>query len=164
MRDKEHYEALYYALKDKYLEELGVYALDANLINLKEDIVWIDYIRHMDSETFLLKWYEDSGGKIITDILNKTPIRYGNTIVIYGAGIRGSYIFHALFAEQAFKIAAWVDKKSEELGYPISAPDCIDKLSFDYVLVAIESVNTYRAVKNYLLSKGIDEKKICWIG
>lgn len=93
---------------------------------------------------------------------------YDSKVVIYGAGICGQALYHQFIAKKKDKnIVAWVDKegdrKSDDCLYQIDYPQVLDKLSFDYLLIAVldkkvASTITTSLVENY----GIRREKMLW--
>lgn len=84
----------------------------------------------------------------------------GNRIVIYGAGKIGKQLFARLMTYDAYKVCGWVDQKFATIGYPVQSPEILDSIDFDYVLIAIQSSEIRNEVKDFLLKKGIEGKKI----
>lgn len=90
----------------------------------------------------------------------------GSKIVIYGAGVMGQMIYKYISPNKKLDIVGWVDRNYKyyrQIGYAVDEPDSIaDIEEYDYILVANISENSYEAIKEYLVNKGISDDKIRW--
>ncbi len=83
-------------------------------------------------------------------------------IVLYGAGIAGQDYYWQL-SKRNINIVAWVDREYERyqaLGYDVLSPEYLRHIDYDVVLVAVTDKDVVLQIKEWLLSIGIDEKKI----
>lgn len=90
-------------------------------------------------------------------------VKKGSNIVIYGAGKLGYRIVEALAKNNDYNIIAWVDQNTNRFAvrnYKIVGIDDIQKVEYDFILIAILDCNIVKTVKQTLLGKGIPEKKI----
>ncbi len=87
-------------------------------------------------------------------------------IVIYGAGKLGTQIYSYFVSDSKCQIVGWSDKMFEEYrrkGLPVISPTQINKLRFDYLIIAIVDQNVCFEIEKYLLSMGICSDKIRFI-
>ena len=86
-------------------------------------------------------------------------------IILYGAGLVGKSYYIQMQLNRNYDICAWVDKdyqrKSSDF-IEIESPDVIDKKEYDYIIIALVDKMTAMQVREYLISKGVDEAKILW--
>lgn len=82
----------------------------------------------------------------------------GKKIVIYGAGVKGKIFFEEI-RKKELEIVEWVDQNYKNLEN-VSDPKLIKNLSFDYILIAIESYRVVREVILFLMSLGVPYHKI----
>ncbi len=90
-------------------------------------------------------------------------VKKESNIVIYGAGKLGFRLVEALIKNNDYNIVAWVDKSTNRVtvgNYKIITIDEALKLEYDYIVIAILDYDIAITVKQTLLDKGIQEKKI----
>lgn len=90
----------------------------------------------------------------------------GSKVIIYGAGVLGQKIHRYLAEKEKISIALWVDQKYtvyQENGFEVHAPDEILRVSdYDFILIANTVQDAAENIRQYLIDKGIDNKKILW--
>ena len=93
-------------------------------------------------------------------------IQPGSKVIIYGAGVLGQKIHRYLAEKEEISIVLWVDQKYavyQENGFGVSAPDEILKVTdYDFILIANTVQDAAENIRQYLVDKGIDNKKILW--
>ena len=101
------------------------------------------------------------------EYFNIANIKEGEKIVLYGAGMRGRYLWKKINDNGKYKIVAWVDRKAEYEDMKVN--DCCIKrpceilnLDYDYVVIAIENVDVMQQIKSDLKKIGVNESKIVW--
>lgn len=87
-------------------------------------------------------------------------------IILYGAGSVGQTYYGQLKRADYCSVVAWVDKnyqKYQRAGL-ISVNDLnvINKLKFDYIVIAVLSFQLFEKIKGELILLGIEEEKIVW--
>ncbi|GFI49555.1 putative glycosyltransferase EpsJ [Lachnospiraceae bacterium] len=88
-------------------------------------------------------------------------IEKGKRIVLYGAGKLGKTYYHQLLQISYCEVVLWVDKNYQKFkNYGVSAVEEINKVTYDKIVVAIESADVAQAVRNYLLEKGVQDSDI----
>ncbi len=90
-------------------------------------------------------------------------VKKGSNIIVYGAGKLGYRIVEALAKNKDYNIVAWVDKNTNRFAlqnYKIVGIDDIQGMQYDFIIIAILDCNIVKTVKQTLLDKGIQEKKI----
>lgn len=89
-----------------------------------------------------------------------------SNIVLYGAGSVGQTYYDQLRRARYCNVIAWVDKNYSKYrtngGLNVDSVETMDKLDFDYVVIAVLSLQFTKMIKRELLDKGIDEEKIVW--
>lgn len=88
-------------------------------------------------------------------------------IIVYGAGVLGQQIYHYLKKDGRVNLTGWLDKNYEvyrKQGMPVDSPDRLSEpeLIFDHILIANITESAAMAIKNFLLSVGVEEEKIRW--
>lgn len=95
--------------------------------------------------------------------ISNCPYQKKDRLVLYGAGKWG-YIYYQWICENHWgELVGWVDNfwyKKAELGYAVAPLDLLLKISYDYVLVAIESEAVQNEVIGNLICWGILREKI----
>lgn len=82
-------------------------------------------------------------------------------IILYGAGRVGSTYYDQLRRIHYVDLIGWMDKNFEK--YPekeLSDPESIDRLTFDFIVIAVESDTIDADIRRWLYSKGIDQNKL----
>lgn len=86
----------------------------------------------------------------------------GKKILLYGAGNYGKYFYEKLSSR--VEIVAWVDCKYDQIsdifGKKIESPDCIGRLDFDILFIAIADGRIKKEVTAMCRQMGIAEEKI----
>lgn len=97
-------------------------------------------------------------------------IEKGKRIVIYGAGSLGCEIVRYINKCSQWILAGWCDGNSEaysdyaeKYGVDVYAPENIKGFEYDYILIAITNCMVVDRVKEFLLSLGIEMKRIRYI-
>ncbi len=88
-----------------------------------------------------------------------------NRIVLYGAGKVGMDYYRQFSVYRTIDIVLWIDKKYMlyNLDYfEISPVNSIVSCVFDYVVIAVSSIDTSLEIKQELTRNGVEEEKILW--
>ena len=86
-------------------------------------------------------------------------------IVIYGAGLIGKDYYKFMHLMCPERIAAWVDKRSDELrkeGLDVINPENLSEICYDKILIAVMFKDGADMIKDELVRSGIQEDKIVW--
>lgn len=150
------YKGLEKAIFDSFCNDKSKYNL---LKQLKNYILQIEahVLRQMyDINTNHLCIDDDS-----FDILKEKKV------VIYGAGDIGQCICQYLRKNIKCEIVGWVDKypngKDRKCNYNISDLFDIDKMAYDYIIIAVKDKNMVDDIKSELVDKyGISEDLLLW--
>lgn len=157
----EKWRECYSFIKNELAEKLNLYefieAKDSDVIcvearDLLEDILNLEY----DLFLFKNKDRADLISYQIPSILYNKDVR----LVIYGAGMYGKSCFFKIYNEDICKVVSWVDKRYEELGYPICSPCDLHNIKFDYVLICIRNHNILKEIQSELKEIGVSEERI----
>ena len=85
----------------------------------------------------------------------------GKSIVLYGAGLVGRSYMEQIRQLEYCKVVLWVDRNFRNfVSDRISPVEEIQKVSFDKVVIAIESKEIGRSVKEMLAALGVERTKI----
>lgn len=87
-------------------------------------------------------------------------IRHGSRVVLYGAGDMGKDYRMQIEATGYCSLVLWVDKNYKQIKEKVKAPEKIEHVEFDYILVAIADDKIAREVKEYLKKLRIAEEQI----
>lgn len=88
---------------------------------------------------------------------------YGKKIVLYGAGRVGKDYYYEISKYQNCHIMNWVDQKNYQLEYAvINNMESIQSEDYDVVLIAVLDENLASEIREQLVGRGIDQKKIIW--
>lgn len=159
------FQELYFALKDKYLEELGAFqvskekSIPVNLIEMRDNIMQCEPEEYLFHMTRNISWYEEWCFGL-PYALEKSGVK---KVVLYGAGEYGRLIFGQLVGEQSVEVISWVDQNFESYGSYIETPEKIRMLEYDCIFVAIISRTVFQRVEQYLLQMGVEQQKIVWM-
>lgn len=91
-----------------------------------------------------------------------TPLE-NKKICIYGAGRIGKACYKEIIDVECIEIVAWFDTYSygkKYGGINIEPKTELVNYTFDYIIIAMSSIEAFNDVRNYCISIGIDEKKI----
>ena len=91
-------------------------------------------------------------------------VKCNSRVIIYGAGKVGQSYYKQLLQSGYADIVAWVDRDYKKIqsiyDCDISAPNIIEKDTYDYVVIAILDENIKRRVHDWLRKNGVREEKI----
>lgn len=94
-------------------------------------------------------------------------VKYGSRILIYGAGDVGQEYLKQMLITNYANVVAFIDRAWDRypmMVVPIYAPETVDKLIYDYVVLAFKMGNFAEDVKKKLIDIGVDEKRIIFTG
>lgn len=110
--------------------------------------------------------YRDICDKYVNSFKFKFPfsnIVRGSRIAVYAAGMAGKDIVTQMEVTQYAEVTLWVDKNCRYIeDRRIDCPDELYKQQdmFDYIVIAINDERIAREVKEEIIEKGIDERKV----
>ena len=95
-------------------------------------------------------------------------IKDGSRVFLYGAGNVGQAYYRQIVKDRSVKLVAWVDNsyenfKEKEYECEITSPNEIEKVFFDFAVIAIWTDDIAMSVKIWMIEKGIPESKIIWV-
>jgi SAM-dependent methyltransferase len=88
----------------------------------------------------------------------------GSRLAVYGAGVQGRKVMTYLLQQSDFKVCGWVDKKYQEIGWPVSDPSSLKSLEYDYLIVAVMSKALCDVILAELNEQGIKPEQVIWNG
>lgn len=94
----------------------------------------------------------------IDDIFPFDQVKKGEKIAIYGAGNLGKLYVKQLSMLHYCDVVLWVDKAVK--GNGVVSPEMIKDVNFDKIVIAISNKYTQKEIVEWLIQKGIDEKRI----
>ena len=164
MRSRESYFALYNMLHDggianlgfdeerfsdskegRRLREIFERGIAEDLFEYRKSLLESGIV---NAETFGLPSLEAANGKC--------------RIVLYGAGNVGRDYFRLIMNRPDLSLCAWVDKKYERIGFPVTAPESIQNLEYDIVLIALNDEKNVSAIADDLEKLGVDRNRVVW--
>ena len=103
----------------------------------------------------LMAEYASRGVSISVYKYGNPKLLYGRKIVLYGAGTVGNDYYSQLALYTKIEIVAWMDSNPEKYCYEycnVEAPDIINSIEFDMILIAVKSEKTANVIRNMLLT------------
>lgn len=168
---RESGEALPYIQKDaEYFAKLyRLYEyLRAEFENSRHQNVLLNQLDHFYMNAIKLKqqYYSDFR-ETNRDLFPFWQVRRNDKVILYGAGDLGREYFRQNELYNFCKIVVWTDRNFTELqkqGKDISDPKCIEHIEFDYLLIAVKSMELAQEIRNDIIKRGIPKEKIIWSG
>lgn len=166
-RQRESREVAPYVRDSKYFEKLMVlhqYLKD----RLQEKNVCDEWQTQLD--LFIMKFiplrktYLEEVQELQEPVFPFSDMDKESKVVIYGAGRWGQ---EYVIQNQRFhfcQIVLWVDKNFDNFDKTMEVrnPEDIKNVTFDYIIIAVQSVGIAREIKDELISQGIPKEKIVW--
>lgn len=90
-------------------------------------------------------------------------VRPNSNILIYGAGTVGIEYLKQMLITKYCNVVAVIDrnyKAYSSMVIPVCSSDCISKLKYDYIIIALKSAIYIDEIVSNLLSQGVDKAKI----
>lgn len=136
------------------LEYLLKRAKEAQMsIIMEKRIVYLTFFQILTS-SYMLFIDEKSG------VLEPYHIKKGSKVIIYGAGIVGEEILTRIQEKKFCEIILWVDSNAEAYGERVNHPDAINKVSYDYIILAVANQDIREQIKKDLVHSGVDGRTI----
>ncbi len=93
-------------------------------------------------------------------------VEHGKRIILYGAGTVGKAYYKQVRKLNYCLDIIWVDRSAERINnQDVASVTELDKMeyrNYDYVVIAIENCDIANEIRDYLIMKGYDEKRIVW--
>lgn len=86
-------------------------------------------------------------------------------VILYGAGVVGNDYMRQLKAQKCCSVVAWVDKRwnhIESSSDIIQSPECIENITYNYIVIALNSADMVETVIDELVNKGSKQACILW--
>lgn len=86
-------------------------------------------------------------------------------VVLYGAGKVGKAYYMQMTSQNICNVVSWVDIDYANLqrqGLKIDHIKIVEKISFDYLFIAVESKDLYKNIMQNLVIMGVPQDKIMW--
>ena len=162
MANFKNFAILQKALQDEYLRALRADCLRPEQMTDPALDAWQEMVLEGTAEDVIDHYYLPRWlGEEAAELLHGLP--WGKRIALYGAGDRGKQVFKWLFGWKWCSLATWVDRAYERIGFPVRDPETLRQGGFDVVVVAVESVATFRGIRSYLIGMGIQPENIIWL-
>lgn len=84
-------------------------------------------------------------------------------IIVYGAGKMGHSLMRHLVRSKGYQVTLWTDqnvKRSVLSEYKVSLIEEIEKVKYDYIVIAVIDAGMAREIKHSLMLRGVPEEKI----
>ncbi len=120
---------------------------------------------------YLNRWTIAAAGRLFCEtsasgyVFPYESIPGGAKVVLYGAGRVGQSYYQQIRAGAYCELTGVVDRNARKYktsAMPVAGVVELDKLTFDYILIAIKSPKAAQEIKLWLKEQGIDENKIIW--
>lgn len=88
-------------------------------------------------------------------------VKKGSRIILYGAGLYGQRLYSWIQRTGFCEVVALVDRNWEELrrqGIPAEAPDMIETLQYEHIVITCSFARTRKAIYDYLKQKVSEDK------
>lgn len=158
-------KTLYSILREEGLDSLGI----KESMGLIEDLAVREKCREIsrfdyDEYRFQKEKERYACGLSTFDMyaMQEFPVAYGSKVVLYGAGNVGKSYFIQIMNHGKYRLVSWVDRQYEKCGYPVEAPEKIQSLDYDAVIIAVLKEDVSRSIKHFLETMGVKEEKIYW--
>lgn len=157
---------LYQLLHDYGIQKLGLTEKELKESGAEMYIDKISRIRMYSYEEYLYKRFALIQG---TGLLCRTVYRLPELgieerarVVLYGCGNVGKSYYIQLINQKKYRIVLWVAPDYEQILFCVSSVEQIFTAGFDYIVLAEEDEASALNVKEFLISRGIDDNKIIW--
>lgn len=92
-------------------------------------------------------------------------IPYGAKVALYGAGLNGNTVYHAIQKNKYCNIVKVYDRNYSNCDFPIqvTSPEELDGHTFDFIVVTLSDIEMQKTVCNYIVSKGVSKSKIRYV-
>lgn len=107
----------------------------------------------------------DNNGKL-NELFAYGDVPPGSKILVCGAGTFGQHLVKRIQSGNEFNLVGWVDNLYQmynNLGLAVESMVQVNKLIYDYVLVAFIDENNANNIKNRLLNYGVQSDKILMV-
>ena len=93
-----------------------------------------------------------------------SKVKEGSNIILYAAGKVGKMYYSQIICNGYCNIIDWVDKEiGKNTNSKVKVPDEVNMMNCDYVVIALESETSIKAVKDILIKEyELEEEKIVW--
>ncbi len=161
MTDYKSFENLYLSWKNRYANELELCIVpDEDLVQNRIRMIRTRLMELSPGEYLFEK--ENRCGLFASSEKWRETVDVGSSVILYCAGKQGRELFTELLNDSEYKVVAWCDAKHKEYGYPVSSPEGIKDLQYDYILVSIESKEIFERIYFFLIDLGVPDNKIVW--
>ncbi|WP_049945091.1 glycosyltransferase [Butyrivibrio sp. AC2005] len=160
--ESDFYEEMFNAVKGEWLNKLGISQNTIKTCDLNDDVREICEIIRYDSKMYkFMKLIQASGNKD-EYVFPFELIEKGANIVLYGAGKVGRSFYRQITYTRYVSMVAWVDENYSKYGGIVESPQSLDKLEFDYIVIALSSRDTAEFVKDKIEKRLGKKNKIVW--
>lgn len=90
-------------------------------------------------------------------------LKQGDRVILYGAGEVGTDYYIQLIRESKVEVVGWVDRGYVEISdkpIRVEAPDTIRHREFDYIIIAVRSMDKIEEIKKQLIQYNVPDEKI----
>lgn len=161
----------YNAYKQLFLElkkdELDLLNHEEEYFNKKDIYNYVEMIRDKSFEEFAFdrcmyykKAYKNCINKKNQKNYNRIP--KDSTIILYGAGKRGTRIYIDIITDKYCTIILWVDKNADKMMPQVRPVNEIMNTEghYDYIAVGVKDYNMYTEIRAELIELGVEESRI----
>lgn len=161
----EAYSELYEHLRNKVFDEIGMTEECLEQYHIPKNLrKWFSDVCGNTSGKYAWNYMkENQRGYRFRYAFSSEQFQNGQRVVLYGAGSVGKDFYIQNSIKNYCTIVAWVDKRAEKYGFPISGKETMHSLEYDNILIAVEQKEIADSIRCELLKDGIDDRKIHWI-
>ncbi len=108
---------------------------------------------------------EDPGACFRTYLFPYNLVAPRSKVIVYAAGAVGRAFYNQMTLSNYCNVILWVDKRYENLkasGLPVDSPHMIEKVPFDFLVLAVETEKQATEIKGELMQMNFDYSKIIW--
>lgn len=143
--------SLYLEIK-KILEEYGEWEVCRDSVASYYRVLLFEYLSSGFQKDNVVERYRFPN---IADLVEKK-------VILYGAGKVGTDYYKQIVGNEKQQIVAWIDRNP--VGSAVKSPDCLKRLEYDSILLAVAKEEVANEIREYLLNGGIcdNPSKILW--
>lgn len=156
----ENYESFYEIVKQEYIEKLDIINHPKNFFRKEEEYIQLCEIQQLSYKDYI--WKRRLKRKNGEYLFPFELVEKGSDIVLYGAGLVGIMFARQVAYSKYCNIVAWIDKNYMSKGMGVTAPENINKIEFDYVIIAINDSAVAQKIREELEEVGIAKESILW--
>lgn len=149
-RDFASFEKAYNMLNKKLKDELelqGYLDLPRDKIYRYADFAKFKKMQDKNAEEYVYQRKKDADGQ--EDFPLPAALK-GRKVILYGGGRNGKRIYAAILMQDFCRVIGWVDQNFNKLGFPMTNPERIRELDYEYIYVTVADKKIQGEIVAYL--------------